>query len=324
MSLPGPAVPSSVLPKRYTASTPNRAGSRAVARRSAKRCRQCQCSGGAPTRSPPSSRCFHSRYSPTRWAMLSRSCRSSRRKGPSQAAGFSAVYTTSIAPTDVCQMEMGERCRQGVSTKSGRAWLRPRYSMRAVVISGYCQPWGSASSTRVNTAGGGSPRWARAATTAYRHRSSFALSRRAASSSFESETIARSLRGPTASGGAAGLEARQWRSISRPSPNRGTPSDAVAVGGRRRRSGARPSVGRTPVPGDRARSVVVLRDEAVVQWAHQTDRVWSMVAAEAEGIAVVELQAVTLGAATALLVQVTALHPVSPRDEALDGCRDVP
>src|SRR5262249_54024880 len=73
-----------------------------------------------------------------------------------------------------------------------------------------------------------------------------------------------------------------------------------------------------------ARSVVVLRDEAVVQWTHQTDCVWSMVAAEAEGIAEVQFQAVTLGAATSLLVQVTALHPVSPRDEALDGRRDVP
>jgi hypothetical protein len=48
-----------------------------------------------------------------------------------------------------------------------------------------------------------------------------------------------------------------------------------------------------------------------------------MVAPEAEGTAVVELQPVALGAAPALLVDVAASHPVALGDEALDGRRDV-
>jgi hypothetical protein len=77
------------------------------------------------------------------------------------------------------------------------------------------------------------------------------------------------------------------------------------------------------VSSHRIRSVVVLREEAVMRGAHEANPVGSMVAPEAEGMAVVELQPVALGAAPALLVDVAASHPVALGDEALDGRRDV-
>ena len=65
--------------------------------------------------------------------------------------GFFLLIVNSIAPTEVRQTEIGERSRHGMSIKYGRACVRPRYSMRAVVSVGYCQAGGMASSTQRKT-----------------------------------------------------------------------------------------------------------------------------------------------------------------------------
>src|SRR5215471_5035438 len=88
-----------------------------------------------------------------------------------------------MTPTCVRHMEIVERIRQGVSTKPSSAKLLPKYSMRAVVSSGYCQAGGSARRIQLNTAGGDSSRRDRAEITEYKHLSSFARSRKAQSSS---------------------------------------------------------------------------------------------------------------------------------------------